>query len=66
MANGIYTVGGAVQADQGIYITRRADQELFNLCRNGTFAYVLTARQMGKSAWWSALPSAWVKRAFAR
>jgi len=50
MAKGIYTVGGAVQADQGIYITRRADDELFSLCRSGTFAYVLTARQMGKSS----------------
>jgi WD40 repeat protein len=50
MANSIYTVGGAVQADQGIYITRRADEELLALCRSGTFAYVLTARQMGKSS----------------
>src|SRR5512138_3913226 len=50
MANSIYTVGGAVQADQGIYITRRADDELLALCRSGTFAYVLTARQMGKSS----------------
>ena len=50
MAKSIYTVGGAVQADQGIYITRRADDELLGLCRSGTFAYVLTARQMGKSS----------------
>ncbi|HEU5104088.1 MAG TPA: AAA-like domain-containing protein, partial [Roseiflexaceae bacterium] len=50
MANSIYTVGGAVQAAQGIYIRRRADEELLALCRSGTFAYVLTARQIGKSS----------------
>ena len=46
----IYTVGGTVQAGQGIYVARKADDELFALCQNGTFTYVLTARQMGKSS----------------
>ncbi|MBE9088091.1 AAA-like domain-containing protein, partial [Tolypothrix sp. LEGE 11397] len=46
----IYTVGGTVQAGGGIYIPRQADEELLNLCRDGTFAYVLTPRQMGKSS----------------
>ena len=50
MANGIYTVGGAVQAYSGLYIERSADRELLDLCRQGVFAYVLTARQMGKSS----------------
>ncbi len=45
-----YTVGGPVQGGSGSYIERQADQELLALCRQGTFAYVLTARQMGKSS----------------
>ena len=46
----IYTVGGTVQAGNGIYIPRQADEELFELCCAAKFAYVLTARQMGKSS----------------
>lgn len=45
-----YTVGGTVQAGEGVYISRQADQELLELCREGVFAYVLTPRQMGKSS----------------
>jgi len=47
---GIYTVGGTVQAAGGVYIPRQADRELLASCRAGTFAYILTARQMGKSS----------------
>ena len=47
----IYTVGGTVQANEsGIYIPRKADQELLQLSRQSTFAYVLTPRQLGKSS----------------
>ena len=46
----IYTIGGTVQAGRGLYIKRAADAELLALCRDGAFAYVLTARQMGKSS----------------
>ncbi|OKH56980.1 AAA-like domain-containing protein, partial [Scytonema sp. HK-05] len=47
----IYTVGGTVQANQnGIYIPRKADEELLALCREHKFAYILTSRQMGKSS----------------
>lgn len=46
----IYSVAGAVQAGSGLYITRDADAELLDLCRRGEFAYVLTARQLGKSS----------------
>jgi hypothetical protein len=47
----IYTIGGTVQAnEQGLYIARDADAELLRLCRESTFAYVLTPRQMGKSS----------------
>lgn len=45
-----YTVGGPVQAGSGVYVPRKADGELLALCREGKFAYVLTARQMGKSS----------------
>ena len=46
----IYTVGGAVQAGGGIYLSRGADEELLVLCRGSIFAYVLTPRQLGKSS----------------
>ena len=46
----LYTVGGTVQAKGGLYIEREADQKLLALCQAGTFAYVLTARQLGKSS----------------
>jgi tetratricopeptide (TPR) repeat protein len=46
----IYAVGGTVQASDGIYIPRDADEELLRLCRAGEFCYVLTAHQMGKSS----------------
>ncbi|GAB1540308.1 hypothetical protein NUACC21_29770 [Scytonema sp. NUACC21] len=47
----IYTVGGTVQANQnGVYISRQADEELLALCRESKFAYILTSRQMGKSS----------------
>jgi WD40 repeat protein len=46
----IYTLGGTVQAGGGLYISRDADEELFRLCSEGTFAYVLTTRQVGKSS----------------
>ena len=48
---GLYTVGGTVQAnEEGLYLSRRADRELLQLCEESTFAYVLTPRQMGKSS----------------
>jgi hypothetical protein len=46
----IYTDGGSVQAGNGLYIVRKADQDLLELCRKGAFVYILTARQMGKSS----------------
>ena len=46
----IYTVGGTVQAGDGIYIHRKADDELLNLCKQGEFAYILSSRQIGKSS----------------
>lgn len=47
----LYTVGGTVHVNSSaLYIRRNADEELMALCRAGTFAYVLTARQLGKSS----------------
>jgi len=46
----LYTIGGTVQAGSGRYIARQADKELLTLCRASQFAYILTARQMGKSS----------------
>lgn len=46
----VYTVGGTVQAGGGLYIPRDADEELLELCKAGTFAYVLSSRQVGKSS----------------
>ncbi|MEO1685453.1 MAG: AAA-like domain-containing protein, partial [Cyanobacteria bacterium J06631_12] len=46
----IYTVGGTVQAGNGIYIPRKADRQLLQLCQERTFSYVLSPRQLGKSS----------------
>src|SRR5687768_16765161 len=46
----IYTVGGTVQAGGGIYIKRKADDELLELCRQGELAFILSSRQVGKSS----------------
>ncbi len=51
MAECFYTTGGTVQAQEGgIYLSRPADQQLLELCRQSRFAYVLTPRQLGKSS----------------
>jgi WD40 repeat protein len=46
----IFVVGGTVQAGDGVYLERPADQELLELCLKNEYAYVLTPRQMGKSS----------------
>ena len=47
----IFTVGGTVQAGGGRYVHRaRSTRNCSQLCRAGTFGFVLTARQMGKSS----------------
>ena len=46
----IYSIGGTVQAANGLYISRKADNELLQLTRAGDFAYILTTRQLGKSS----------------
>jgi WD40 repeat protein len=46
----LFTVGGTVQANKKLYLNRQADQQLLELCRAGTFTYVLAPRQLGKSS----------------
>jgi formylglycine-generating enzyme required for sulfatase activity len=48
MTHTIYTVGGTVH--EGIYIPRKADEELLALCRVSEFAFILSSRQVGKSS----------------
>jgi hypothetical protein len=45
-----FVTGGTVQAGGGIYLPRRADDELLEHCLAGNFTYILTSRQMGKSS----------------
>lgn len=45
-----YHVGGALPWNDATYIKRQADSELFSAIQQGKFAYVLGARQIGKSS----------------
>ena len=42
--------GGTVHRDAPSYISRKADEELFNWLSQGEFCYVLDSRQIGKSS----------------
>jgi FOG: WD40 repeat len=45
-----FVTGGTLPGDASCYVTRRADTDLMEALRAGEYAYVLTARQMGKSS----------------
>ena len=45
-----FVVGGTLRPDAACYIERPADEQLYQLCLRGEFAYVLSTRQMGKSS----------------
>ncbi len=44
-----FTVGGSVSVN-ALYVERRADHELLELCRAGDYAFILSSRQVGKSS----------------
>src|SRR5581483_12412979 len=46
----LYTTGGTIHDDDPAYVERAADRQLFDLCRAGELAYILSSRQMGKSS----------------
>ncbi|MEO2005962.1 MAG: AAA-like domain-containing protein [Candidatus Poribacteria bacterium] len=45
-----YVAGGTLSPDVPSYISRQADEDLYDGLSGGEFCYVLTSRQMGKSS----------------
>ncbi|MEM7062713.1 MAG: CHASE2 domain-containing protein [Cyanobacteria bacterium P01_B01_bin.77] len=45
-----YQPGGSLPLDAPTYVTRQADQDLYNALLVGDYCYILNARQMGKSS----------------
>jgi hypothetical protein len=45
-----FKAGGTLHGDAPSYVTRPADDELFERVLKGEYCYILTARQMGKSS----------------
>jgi WD40 repeat protein len=50
MNNYYYQVGGSLPLNAPTYITRKADEDLYQALKRGEFCYVLNSRQMGKSS----------------
>jgi CHAT domain-containing protein/tetratricopeptide (TPR) repeat protein len=45
-----YQVGGSLKLNAPTYVSRQADQDLYDLLQVGELCYVLNSRQMGKSS----------------
>ena len=45
-----YHVGGSLNPNDPTYVTRNADQEIFELLTKGQYCFVFNSRQMGKSS----------------
>jgi len=45
-----FVIGGDVQASNGTYLKRPADDQLLTNCQNAKYSYVLSCRQIGKSS----------------
>jgi tetratricopeptide (TPR) repeat protein len=45
-----YVIGGTLQRSAPSYVSRRADEDLYDGLTEGKFCYLLTSRQMGKSS----------------
>ena len=50
MTKSPYQLGGSLPAQHPTYVTRQADQELYQTIQSGEFCYVFNSRQMGKSS----------------
>jgi WD40 repeat protein len=49
-SNFVYQLGGSVPFDNKSYVTRAADQELYDLLKAREYCFVFNSRQMGKSS----------------
>jgi WD40 repeat protein len=49
-SSNFFQLGGTLKAGIPSYVSRKADQELYNYLKKGEYCYILNSRQMGKSS----------------
>ena len=49
-SSNFFQLGGTLKAGIPSYVSRKADQELYNSLKQGEYCYILNSRQMGKSS----------------